>query len=59
MQIMQSNIPRCPKCAALMFYRIQNNIILLVCGDCLKTYKVLDTGQADNEVAISDNTDET
>ena len=53
--ILQSNVPRCPKCSALMYRREQDGRLFMICADCLKVYEVIDSGQAEIEVTISDN----
>jgi len=53
--ILQSNVPRCPKCSALMFQRIQDGKVYNVCNDCLTIYQIIDEGQAEIEILISDN----
>ena len=52
----QHNVPRCPKCSALMFQRTQTDAYVkyYVCNDCGAIYEVIDNGQADNELQISD-----
>jgi len=55
--ILQSNVPRCPKCSALMFQRIQNDKFYHICNDCLSIYQTVDNGQAEIEIIISDNND--
>lgn len=53
--IIQTHIPRCPKCSAFMYSRVCDTTSYYICGDCLTTYKVLSSGQIDNEVRITDN----
>lgn len=54
MRLIQSNVPRCPKCSASMFQRMQNGKLYLICNDCLTIYEMVDIGQAEVEVTISD-----
>ena len=56
--ILQSNVPRCPKCSALMYRREQDEKLYMICADCLKVYEVIDNGQAEIEVMISDTKEE-
>lgn len=56
--ILQSNVPRCPKCSALMYRREQDGKLYMICADCLKVYEVIDNGQAEIEVMISDTKEE-
>ena len=57
--ILQTNVPRCPKCSAMMFKREQDNRLFMICADCLKVYEIVDTGQSEMEMKISDNEEET
>ena len=52
--ILQSDVPRCPKCSALMYRREQDDRLFMICADCLKIYEVLDNGQAEVEMLITD-----
>ena len=52
--ILQSNVPRCPKCSALMFQREQDGRLFMICADCLKVYEVIDSGQSEIELLIDD-----
>ena len=54
--ILQSNVPRCPKCSAMLFQRVQTDAYVryFVCSDCNAIYEIIDNGQAENELQISD-----
>jgi len=52
--ILQSNVPRCPKCAGMMFDRKQDDKLYKICHDCLQPYQVINEGQAEIELTISD-----
>lgn len=55
--ILQSNIPRCPKCSAMMYRREQDEKLYMICADCLKVYEIIDCGQAEIELLITDDPD--
>ena len=52
--ILQSNVPRCPKCSALMYKREQDNRLFMICADCLKVYEIVDSGHSENELLVTD-----
>ena len=52
--IFQSNVPRCPKCSALMYSREQDGRRFMICADCLKVYEIINNGQAENELTVTD-----
>jgi len=51
---MQSNIPKCPHCAAIMMVRHQQDNVFYYCQDCFALFRIIGKGQIDNEVVISD-----
>lgn len=52
--IISQNVPMCPKCSAMMYRREQDHKLFMICADCLKTYQVIDVGQSEIELVISD-----
>lgn len=56
--VLQSNIPRCPVCAAFMYTRHQGDNVFYHCDDCMSLYQVACPGVTDNEVVIADTADE-
>ena len=53
--ILQQNVPMCPRCSAMMHKRMANGHLYFICGDCKGIWKVLDNGQAEIELLVSDN----
>ena len=52
--VIQQNVPTCPKCSALMFARHQYDNLYFSCGDCKLILKVIDNGQAEIELIVTD-----
>ena len=48
------NVPICPKCKAMMVKRHQHNEIYFFCVDCLSIYRVIENGQAELELEVTD-----
>lgn len=55
---LQGSVPRCPKCSALMFRRTQNGKFYYICNDCLSVFEMVDVGQAEVEMTISNTKEE-
>lgn len=58
MIIIQQNVPMCPECSAMMSIRHQKGHMYFFCHDCLNIYKVVERGQAEIELIVTDGTDE-
>ena len=54
-KILQQNVPMCPVCGALMKRRHYGEHTYFICADCKAIWKVLDGGQAEIELVITDN----
>lgn len=52
--VLQTNVPRCPRCSALLFIRDRNGETYFCCAHCNKILKVINTNQSDSEVVVSD-----
>jgi len=53
--ILQTNVPRCTRCSALLFVRAKtDDSIYFCCANCNKILKVVGIHQSDNEVIVSD-----
>ena len=52
--IIQMNVPRCPHCSALMYHVLRYGHLFYICANCLTTWQVIGTGQADIELEVSD-----
>ena len=47
--------PICPCCSGLLGKQRQNDKTYYTCGDCMKVFQVIDEGQSENEIVVSDN----
>ena len=56
--VLQSNIPRCPVCSALLYEIHQGVEVFYQCDDCMTLYQAACPGVTDNEVVIADNADD-
>lgn len=56
--IIQQNVPMCPECSSLMSTRHQDGKLFFFCHDCLHIYKVIENGQAEIELLVSDEQEE-
>lgn len=56
----QNNVPRCPRCSAAMFRRLQTGKVdnYFVCNDCGAIYRIVDNGQSEIEILITDETED-
>jgi len=52
--IIQQNVPMCPKCSALMSVRHQYDNLYFSCDCCKLILKVIDNGQAEIELIVTD-----
>lgn len=52
--IIQQNVPMCPRCSALMSTRHQYDNLYFFCDDCKLILKVIDNGQAEIELIVTD-----
>ena len=50
-------VPICPKCQAMMLKRYQN-VVYYFCADCKKILKVIDSGKAENELIVTDGSED-
>ena len=57
MIVIQQNVPMCPYCSAMMSTRHQRGNLYYFCHDCLKILQVVDNGQAEIELLVTDGTD--
>ena len=51
--LLQVNVPKCPKCSAMMIIRVQRDHLYHICKDCKAIYEISGDGQADGEVEIN------
>lgn len=56
--VIQSNIPRCPVCAAFLYQKHQQDKVFVICDDCHATFQVACPGPTDNEIVVVDNSTE-
>lgn len=53
--VVEQKVPTCPVCSALMWKRYQDGKLFFVCGDNIEhIYGVVDNGQTENELLVSD-----
>ena len=54
--VVQLDVPRCPNCSALMFYREQSNHMqYLSCYHCGVPYMIVGDYKSDKEILVTDN----
>ena len=54
--VIQLDVPRCPKCSSLMFFRAQSDYLQYVaCPYCKVPYIMLGGHKSDKEIVIADN----
>lgn len=54
-KILQQNVPTCPICSAMMHKRLYQDHLYFICNDCKSIWKVLEKGQAEIELVVSNN----
>lgn len=53
--IIEQKVPTCPVCSALMWKRYQGKDLFFICNDdCSHIYKMIEMGQTENELIVSD-----
>lgn len=53
--VIEQKVPTCPICSSLMGRRYQNGELFFVCWDDMShIYKMIDNGQTENEMLVSD-----
>ena len=58
MVVIQQNVPMCPDCSGMMATRHQGGKTYFFCHDCLSIYQVLENGQAEIELLVSNKEEE-
>jgi len=51
--VISQNVPICPICKAMIHKRLYSNHVYYICADCKSIWKVLDNGQSEIELMIS------
>lgn len=54
-KVVSQNVPICPHCKAMMKKRYSATDTYFICTDCKSIWRVLDNGQSEIELFISDN----